>query len=330
MGMPPQRRSRFLTGRAGPFIIGVVGYGGKTAWVFRGWKMEANLTMLVGLFFVLAIFALALIVLLIRSLRKSRGTTAKPVKQMATPMQPESDDVEKAGPWEAADPDVVVPDGTQSQDESRELAPEPNLAAKALQFEGPEISTEPEDVLLMRVWQDREGVLVVEAEGRKYRRLYDISDGTVGRQVLATVKHLVAFSKGQIVHTSPSAQIAESSMVSGELDDRLLMDVADMQEEVTSWRKSRISADPIPFRTQRESEQRYITLNLAEEIEQLLQQRLSELPQFGRRYIHVSGAPDGTLCFHVDGARYNSVDEIIDPDVQTLVRAVISDWNAKR
>jgi hypothetical protein len=191
----------------------------------------------------------------------------------------------------------------------------------------------------MQVWQDHEGNLVVEVEGKSYRRLYDVQDGDVGRRLLETVNRLVEFSKGKetvIARTPhlPTRMATPSGAAStlASMDDESLAALEEdmLPDSESQLKKNRISVDPVPFRRRSEADFRGITLDLASEIEQLLQMRIKVLPEFSERYIHVTSAPDGGLRFDVDGTRYSNLDELADPDVQALIRAAISDWEARR
>jgi len=102
------------------------------------------------------------------------------------------------------------------------------------------------------------------------------------------------------------------------------------QKEEAPRKVSRIVADPVPFRRSGPTQQPGITLNLAEEIDRMLQIRIAAAPEFSGRRIHVVTAPDGTLRFQVDGISHVALDEIPDPQVQALIRAAIADWEARR
>jgi hypothetical protein len=186
----------------------------------------------------------------------------------------------------------------------------------------------------MQVWQDREGYLVVEADGQRYRRLFDIRDGEVGRRVLETINRLVTFSKGKEsrLASAPPRPVSRPAVARAPAIDEKeqgFLDELRRQEEAAP-KMSRIATDPVPFRRSGPAKQPGITLNLAGEIDQLLQIRIAATPEFIGRRIHVTTAPDGALRFQVEGISYTTVDEIPDPQVQTLIRSAIADWEAKR
>lgn len=304
--------------------------------------MEPTLGTLIGLMVVLLLLALGLVTFLIRGLRKARSEKAS-----ALPM--EETVAKDRTSTHASEPARV---NVEAVDQSAKPVPTPKPTAQAVEhrnsyprsaqnsrLEPPNGAAEPAGDLLMQVWQDQEGYLVVEVEGKRYRRLYDVQDGAVGRRLLETVSRLVAFSKGKetgVAHephrpTRTAARSGVDATFASMGEDPMATLVEEVQPQAeTQFKKKRISVDPVPFRRRSEANYRGITLDLASEIEQLLQLRIKALPEFSQRYIHVTSAPDGGLRFDVDGTRYSSLDELKDPNVQTLIRAAISDWEARR
>ena len=222
---------------------------------------------------------------------------------------------------------IVVPGSVEES--SSAVTPDPAVHAA-------ESPPEPDGVLLMRVWQDDDGVLLVEVDGERYRRLYDIRDGAVGRGVLETINRLVAFSKGQESQTTSPMQPATSADAppfASEPRAEIQSEPFPVQLQVESTMaapKQRFTMDPVPFRRRKDVLQPGITLDLAAEVDKFLQIRASASPEFGRRYIHVTSSSDGGLRFHVDGARSETLDAIPDGQVQALMRAAIADWEAQR
>jgi hypothetical protein len=303
-----------------------------------------TLETLIGLTAVLLLLALALIVFLIRAFRKSRSAETPPQASVESA----SADVESARQPSASEGASIEGESGMSVDlttiaQLAEQSPGPVTAAdgassRHLAGEMTQ-APEPDDALLMQVWQDREGNLVVEVDGQRYWRLFDIRDGQVGRRVLQTIDRLVAFSRGQEARTVPSsAQQASVSPSSATVPSHTepaagqsrAVDGLVQQEEEPELKKSRISLDPVPFRRSDAAQQPGLTLNLADEIDQLVQMRVNASPEFGHRGIRVTSALDGGLRFEVDGNAYGSLEEVPQPKVQALIREAIADWEAKR
>jgi hypothetical protein len=302
--------------------------------------METSLGMLVGLFAVLVVFALALVVFLARGLRKRRKPGKKAKRGSARPALVDEVAADPAAASsESEELLAVTMEGEQPKRQTHQMESRP-VSENALPWtQQPEPTGEPGDVLLMQVWQDRSGDLVVEAGGQRYRRLYDIRDKTIGLQVLNTIDRLGTFAKGQVAQMSPAEPEPAPERTSPVVSPAPAEPTEDPTQAVFEYlqqpaepteRKSRISADPVPFRTPSKAKDRAITLDLAQEIEQMLQARVGASLEFSRRYIHVASAPDGGLCFDVDGVRYARLEEITDQEVQALIKAAISDWEARR
>jgi hypothetical protein len=300
--------------------------------------MTASIELLVVLMVVLLVTASGLIAYLLRAWRKNSvdklSAESSSEQEMsgevpAAPQMPEGGAADVPGERVAA---------LQSQAGPAEpIQPMPVRETTPV-IGQPEVTREPGAVLLMQVWQDSEGYLVVEAGGQRYRRLFDIRDGEVGRRVLEVINWLVAFSKGKESRGAslappqkPAARPVAPPPPAAAVDEETQAFFDEVrQKEETPRKVSRIITDPVPFRRSSPTQQPGITLNLAEEIDRMLQIRIAAAPEFGERRIHVVTAPDGTLRFQVEGISHAALDEIPDPQVQALIRAAIGDWEARR
>lgn len=292
--------------------------------------MNATPGMLIGVMILLLVLALSLVILLIRGMRKGKAkksSTAKPkaktARKAAEPPSSEAQRVESVSAGVAAGlmPEAIVPEAVADPSQ-----PVPSAVQETTQ-------QDPDTRLLMRVWQDREGRLVVEAEGQSYQSLFEVQDGEVGRRVLETINRLGEFAQGQdsrvpTVPTPAAGATISSAPVVDTQSDVLIEKLR--SEEVTSPPKSRITADPLPFRIQDPGQQANITLNLAREVDELLQIRLKAAPEYAQRYIHVVSARDGTLRFDVDGVHYGSLQEVPDLQTRQVIQAAIVDWETRR
>jgi hypothetical protein len=317
----------------------------------------ASPEVLIGFMVVLGLTAIGLMVWMVRFLvrgqRQKRKVPAESPPSVERPLEAEEGVV---GQMPTAIPDAVTRPVTEHPapagrfaEPSHTPSPAPSLrgAAQVAQ-QRKHAPVRPGDTLLMQVWQDRDGYLVVEVDGQRYRRLFDVRDGAVGRRVMETINRLVVFSRGQESRAAapppsasqpqrdapqrPAPAPAFASSSSDEIIEEQSQEFLEQlrQQEEVEPKKSRISADPVPFRRRSEAQERSITLNLASEIDQMLQIRIRASPEFSGRYVRVADTPDGGLRFEVDGARYSGLDEIPDPQVRALVRAAISDWEARR
>lgn len=285
--------------------------------------------MLVALMIVLGLTGIGLTVWLARYI--FRGQRKKNGGEPSLARPSEAEVVERSAT------DVSQP-LTQSQEDARPVAGRPELergvvpASAASEVREQESASESGDRLLMQLWQDRDGFLVVELDGQRYRRLFDIRDGEVGRRVMDIINRLVAFSRGQEsrVTSAPAPDSRAPAQTEVAIRSRSQAYLEQLQQSEVKTKKPLITADPVPFRRRSEAKNLHITLNLAEEIDELVQIRIKALPEFSQRYIHVVNAVDGGLGFQVDDVRYSEIDAIPDPQVQALIRTAISDWEDGR
>jgi hypothetical protein len=300
---------------------------------------EITPELLIGMLVVVLLLALGLILFLLRAFRRSGSTRTAPKSggegtDVARPTTAASD----GAPDPTTAKRLASVTAPHTRPDSAPSTPGVRLPAAA---NTPATNPAPSGLApLLQVWQDQDGSLVIEIEGHRYRRLIEIRDGAVGRRLLQTINRLVAFSKGQEPQPIPAAEPATgqapTDLVAAPVAAELLEDEYEAvieeirQEERSEPPKSRITADPIPFRRRSLADDAGLTLDLAGEIDRLVQIRVQSSETVGRRHVRVANAPDGTLRFDVDGISYAALDEIPDEGVRSLIRAAISDWERRR
>jgi hypothetical protein len=67
-------------------------------------------------------------------------------------------------------------------------------------------------------------------------------------------------------------------------------------------------------------------LNLADEIDQVVQHRLRERPDLADRHIRLASGLDGGLRIYVDGEIFEAVSDITDFKVREVIRDAIREW----
>ncbi len=67
-------------------------------------------------------------------------------------------------------------------------------------------------------------------------------------------------------------------------------------------------------------------LNLADEIDQMVQHRLRERPDLADRHIRLASGLDGGLRIYVDGEIFEAVSDIADFKVREIIRDAIREW----
>lgn len=197
-------------------------------------------------------------------------------------------------------------------------APDARVAAPS----GPPRVPDGDTVEVFRVLRDlADGSLIVEIEGQRYSRLTDITDGQVGRRFVANARALAHFAmllKGPPPPAPPPQAPAPPPPAS---------------------EKSMAAMPPAPPRVGRTAtqmakeaqsdEQPATQINLADQIEELLQYRLTMHPTLALRSIHVRPSFGGGVRIVVDNTSYDSVDKVPEEEIRGFIQATISEWNAR-
>ncbi|MBI5670039.1 MAG: hypothetical protein HZC41_18750 [Chloroflexi bacterium] len=67
-------------------------------------------------------------------------------------------------------------------------------------------------------------------------------------------------------------------------------------------------------------------INIAAAIEAYLQHKLTFLPDYNGRSIHIYPAPDGGVSIEVDGQFFDAVGDVTDTEVRSLLQTTIQEW----
>lgn len=185
------------------------------------------------------------------------------------------------------------------------------------------------------------GELAVEVEGRRYQKIAQIRDGTVGRRVLLAIQELDSFvgPLGQNplpeLHRLPSAP--STSVESAHLADSDLTFLSKLEgpppgegpaerkvDLVGYWRKGlggalhRGSVEPAAG-----------PKSFIDEIEEMLQLRLISLPDLASRGVHFRSTAAGELRIEVDGLLYDRMELIPEPGIVALLKETIQAWEKR-
>jgi hypothetical protein len=184
------------------------------------------------------------------------------------------------------------------------------------------------------------GELVIEVEGNRYRRLVDIQDGGVGRRVLLAIQELNEFAGGharralpemhrvpapaaQRIQDEPNLTPQQQEFLAGLGETPVEEAVPEPKPSLVSyWRKGLSRSERQAAAEAAEQEPK----SFVDEIEGLLQERLSGRPDMRGRSIHFKSSPTGDLRIEVDGSWYETVDAVPDAEAKGLLQAAIKAW----
>jgi hypothetical protein len=231
---------------------------------------------------------------------------------------------------------------SQSEPQSRSVPPPPASPAPA----APQSHSVPlpgDAIEVFRIYRDlADGALIVEIHGQRYRSLGEITDAQVGRRFLGNVKALAHFARLGDVEIpdewgaeSPSSPRGESAAsVSPAQSSQPL---PPPPPPPTSTPASRPPESPSLLgglfgrgAKPTEPEEEIDVRPMAEQIEELLQYRLTASPDLRHRSIHVRSAVDGGVRIEVDGRYYDGVGDVEDEDVREFIQSIIREWEARQ
>lgn len=206
---------------------------------------------------------------------------------------------------------------------------------------------------LLRLLRNQHGQLVVEVGGQPFSKLADVADKEVGQYILELTAHLLAFTNGVIATQSgiktlsvPKTSSLPRPMVSRQpklplpstlagnaplplpedVESKLLASLKDNRLETESQRqKSGLFGIGKPTR----SPVSLPALNLADEINDIVQARLRSSPLEKNNVIVISSDPGGGIRIKVNNRFYASPDEITDPAIRDLIKSSIKEWERR-
>ena len=168
---------------------------------------------------------------------------------------------------------------------------------------------EPE---LLRVSRTGKGDIVIHVRGRRYRHLREITDPQVGRDTIEALKTVLAFAEGWLP-ASPPTPVPPPARKSS-VDEEAFME---------RLRRANLFAAKGPSRPSSAG-----LVIPAEAINELVQERLQERPELAAQPIRLSTEPDGRLRIDVGLQSFESVGDIPEPAVRSLIQDAIREWES--
>ena len=205
---------------------------------------------------------------------------------------------------------------------SEEIPPHPFTEEAPMPTEPPN----PQDTVeVLRLFRDiSDGTLIVEISGRRFTSLAELRSAALERRFLRVLEEMQRFSEPpRLVPRAAlsSADEVEGTPADGFAEDDELPSLA-LGSMFRQMRRAAMGQAPPPSEPPP-------ALSIAEEIEALLQEKLTTLPAFRERTIHVTSAPAGGVLIQVDERFYEGVDEIQEEDVRLLLQEVVAEWQKR-
>ncbi len=213
-----------------------------------------------------------------------------------------------------AQPSADIPRGPDGSLTTPELplAHEPAVAAAPPYFVG--------------LQYDGAGGWTIHIAGKTYSTLDTVPDASTRDQVVAALRVLADFSRGYIQRTrtdaaaamaqvtAPPSQAFPPRTVSARSVERV-PGVTSPGEAMT--RREAVHGATMP------------TIDLAREIGDIVEEMLDQSPTLRRHSIRLQNVPGQGVAFVVDGISYSELNDIPDPEVQTLIREATKEWERR-
>lgn len=236
-----------------------------------------------------------------------------------------------------------------------------DLAARLQNFVSPPVDdppTLPNQHEMLRLLRDpQSGQLIIEVGDKQYFKLADVSDKQVGQYILELTAHLLAFTNGMVVTQNgikslpvpqigdlpkpvpnnratpsqpPLPQTVEVSTppptaASKDVEETLLSSLRANLSEAEKPQKSGFFRIPRPV----SQPSNLPALNLADEINDIVQDRLRSSSLEQDNQITISSDPAGGIRINVNNHYYSSPDEISDPAIRDLIKSSIKEWERR-
>lgn len=196
-------------------------------------------------------------------------------------------------------------------------------------------TSDPSDAVeVMRIWRDlNDGGLIIQMGGQRYRSLEEVRNPDLLRRFKAVLSELLSLSseaqpplpasrRPSLDAPPPANPTTSPSGAPGSMKARLNAVSAPPPEESKPKRflglggkRSTESAQPA---------------GIADAVEEFLQFRLAADPKLAARSVHIRPSHHHGLIIEVDGHFYESVPEVVDPDVREFLMGVMKEWEARQ
>ena len=258
-------------------------------------------------------------------------------------------------------PQPAAPAAEVKQDIPDQAATSPALKPASQPAKQP---VPPEPLELLRLLRDpQSGQLMVEIAGRRYTKLAEIADKEIGQYILKLAAHLLAFTNGMIATEAglkslstpkvgetpmPVAAPAPVTQLPAPVAHPNQSQPAMVQPSFTPQPASPAeaamlasiraqSAAPQPASPPQRrglfgrpkpapAEPLLPELNLAAQINDIVQARLRYSPLAATTQLQITSDPGGGILINVNGAIYRGPEDIPHPEVKELIKASIKEW----
>lgn len=189
----------------------------------------------------------------------------------------------------------------------------------------PDSANAPADsVEVLRVWRDlSDGSLIIQMGSAQYRTIDAIIGADMTRRFSALVRELSAMASAA---TAPSAAV-EGPGARGKIG---LLNQAQPEETppksgvFRQLGRAAIGQNAAAGKAEKRPD------GIANAVEEFLQYKLTDHPEFSTRSIHIRPASDGGVRIEVDGRSWDGIGDVADPAVREFLLSVMREWEARQ
>ncbi|MGC9347025.1 MAG: hypothetical protein ACP5JG_02710 [Anaerolineae bacterium] len=169
----------------------------------------------------------------------------------------------------------------------------------------------------------------IHVQGQPYASLEDVPDQQVQGQVVSALRALADFSRAYVrKQKSPEGAATESS---GAPSTR-----SQAPPPIPEAHPARLGEGASPASPSREpawrsstSPSTIPTVDLAQEIGDIVEEMLSQEPSLDGHAVRLMNAPAGGVNFLVDGVIYRDLSEIPNQDIRSLIQRATKEWERR-
>ncbi len=166
---------------------------------------------------------------------------------------------------------------------------------------------------------------MIHIAGKTYSTLDTVPDASTRDQVVAALRALVDFSRGYIQRTRTHRHLPRRGVAAP----------SSQASPLALCLPEAASASPVwpcleaPIRREAVRGATMPTIDLAKEIGDIVEEMLDQSPTLRRHSIRLQNVPGQGVAFVVDGIRYGELNDIPDPEAQTLIREATKEWERR-
>jgi hypothetical protein len=181
-------------------------------------------------------------------------------------------------------------------------------------------------VEVMRIYRDlNDGSLIIQMGNQRYRTLDEVKNPDLARRFSAVVRELWAMVSGSAVRDLPPITPLPAASSSATPPGLLSRTATTETDASKPNRLSRLTQQLRGGKSQKPEEPQ----GIAYAIEEYLQFRLVNSPEFATRSIHIRPSVDHGVSIEVDGHYYESINDVVDADVREFLSTVTKEWEAR-